>query len=131
VIASRDLLNLDEDDGRVITNDDLLETQINDDTISIPTRLDTSFPSPPPTMPNTPCKYSPSRNARVPASIPNPESANKVLNNQLHSELELREIGPVNDTPNIAQSSIVRLRREKGDHEAPVVGVRERRQGTR
>ncbi|CZR52933.1 uncharacterized protein PAC_02811 [Phialocephala subalpina] len=131
VIASRDLLNLDEDDGRVITNDDLLETQINDDTISIPTRLDTSFPSPPPTMPNTPCKYSPSRNARVPASIPNPESANEVLNNQLHSELELREIGPVNDTPNIAQSSIVRLRREKGDHEAPVVGVRKRRQGTR
>jgi uncharacterized small protein (DUF1192 family) len=41
-IASRDLLNLDEDDGRVITNEDLWETQSNDDTISIPTRLDTS-----------------------------------------------------------------------------------------
>jgi len=53
VIALRDLFNLDEDNGRVITNDDFLETQIDDDTISIPTRLDTSFLSPPPTMPNT------------------------------------------------------------------------------
>ncbi|KAH8587226.1 hypothetical protein B0O99DRAFT_694678 [Bisporella sp. PMI_857] len=114
VIASRELLNLDEDD-----------------TIGIPTRLNTSFPSPPPTMPNTPCKYSPSRNARVPGSILNPDSANEVLNNRLRSELELRKIGPVNDTPDIAQSSIVRPRRGKGDHEAPVVGVRERRQGTR
>jgi hypothetical protein len=51
-IASRDLLNLDEDDGRVITNDHLLETQVNDDMISIPTRVDTSFPSPPPRMHN-------------------------------------------------------------------------------
>ncbi|KAF8847611.1 hypothetical protein BDZ45DRAFT_779382 [Acephala macrosclerotiorum] len=80
VIASRDLLNLDEDDGRVITNDDLRETQINNDTISIPIRLDTSFLSPPPTMPNTPCKYSPFRNASVPALILNPDSANEVLN---------------------------------------------------
>jgi hypothetical protein len=130
-IASRDLLNLDEDDGRVITDDDLWETQSNNDTISIPTRLDTSFPSPPPTMPNTPCKYSPSRNTRVPASIPNPDSANKVLNNQLQSGFKSRgEIGSANHTANIAQSSIVRPRREKGDLESHVVGVRERRQGT-
>jgi hypothetical protein len=74
VMALRDLLSLNEDDGRVITNDDLQETQINDDTIS---RLDTSFLSPPPTMPNIPCKHSPSRNARVPASIPNPDSAKR------------------------------------------------------
>jgi hypothetical protein len=131
VIASRDLLNLDEDDGRVITNDDLRETQSNDDTISIPTRLDTSFPSPPPTMPNTPCKHSPSRNTRVLASIPNPDSANAVLNNQLKSGFESRGgLGSANHVPNIAQSSIVRPRREKGDLESHDVGVRERRQGT-
>lgn len=99
--------------------------------ISIPTRLDTSFPLPPRTMPNTPCKYSPCRNVRVPASIPNPDSANELLNNRLQSELDLGEIGPVNDTPKIAQSSIIRRRKEKGDLEAHVVGVREHRQGTR
>jgi uncharacterized small protein (DUF1192 family) len=129
-IASRDLLNLDEDDGRVITNEDLWETQSNDDTISIPTRLDTSFPSPPPTMPNTPCKHLPSRNTRVPASIPNPDSVNKALNNQLQSGFESRrEIACANHTPNIAQSSIIRPRREKGDLESYAVGVKKRRQG--
>jgi len=70
-------------------------------------------------MPNTPCK-----------SVPNQDSANEVLNNQLQSKLELRgEIGPANYTPNITQPSIVR--REKGDLEAHVVGVRECKQGTR
>ena len=108
MIASRDLLNLDEDDNRAIANDDVLEIQRNDDTISILNGLDTSFPSPPSTIPNTPCKYSPSRNARVPASIPNPKSANDVQNHRLHSKLELREIGTVSDTPKITQSSIVR-----------------------
>lgn len=117
MIASRELLTLDKDDVRVITNGDFRETQIYGDMMSTPNRLDTSFPTPPPRMPNTPSKYSPSRNARVPASISNPDSANEAPNNQLRSELELREI--------------VRPRREKGDHEAPVVGVRERRQGTR
>jgi uncharacterized small protein (DUF1192 family) len=130
-IVSRDLLNLDEDDGRVITNDDLRETQSNDDTVSIPTRLDTSFPSPPPTMPNTPCKHSPSRNTRVPASIPNPDSANEALNNQLKSRFQSRgRVRSANHAPNIAQSSIVRPRREKGDLESHVVGGGERRQGT-
>lgn len=129
-IASRDLLNLDEDDGRVITNDDLRETQSNDDTISIPTRLDTSFPSPPPTTPNTPCKHSSSRNTRVPASLPNPDSANEALNNQLQSGFEVRGgIGPANHTPNIAQSSNVRPRRKKGDLESDVIGVGGRRLG--
>jgi hypothetical protein len=114
VISSRDLLNLYEDDGRVITNDD----------------LDTSLPSPPPTMPNTPCKHFPSRNAKVPASIPNPDSADNALNNQLQSELELsREFGLANHTLKTAQSSIERPRTEKGDMEAHVVRGWERRQG--
>jgi uncharacterized small protein (DUF1192 family) len=72
VIASRGQPNLNEDDSRVITDDDLQETQVHDDMISIPARLDTSLPSPPPTMPNTPCKHPPSINARAPSSTPNP-----------------------------------------------------------
>jgi hypothetical protein len=131
-IASRDLLNLNKDDGRVITNDNFQKTRINNDTISIPTRLDTSFPSPPLTMPKTPCKHSPSRNTKVPASIPNPDSANEVLNNQLQSGFESRGgIKSANHAPNIAQSSIVRPRREKEGLESYVVGVRERRQADR
>ena len=117
-----------EDGGRVITND-LHEAQGHDDVISIPTRLDTSFPSPPATMPNTLCKNSPSR---VPRSIPTPDSSNKVLNKQLQSELELRrESGLANHTPETAQSSPVRSRKEKVGRETRVAGLRERRQGTK
>lgn len=117
---------LDEDDGRVITNDDFRETQINDDTISIPTRLNTSFLSPPPTTPNTPCKYSPSRSVRVPASIPNPDSPNEDLDNQLQLELEVNgEIGLANHTPEAAQSPLVRPRKESVDMETHIVGVGE------
>jgi hypothetical protein len=85
-----------------------------------------STPSPPPTMLNTPCKRSLSRNARVHASIPNPDSANEVPNNKHQSVLDLREVGPVNDTLKIAQSPIVRPKKEKRDMEAYVVGVRDR-----
>ncbi|KAF8862470.1 hypothetical protein BDZ45DRAFT_798975 [Acephala macrosclerotiorum] len=137
-VASRDLLNLNEDDGRVITNGDLQETHINDDMIGISTELDTSFPSPPPTMPNTPCKHSPSVNARVPASITSPDSANEALNNQLQSESELRrELGLANYTPKTAQPPTARPRKEKVrprkgkvDMENYAVRGRDRRQAT-
>jgi len=72
-----------EDVGGVITNDDIQEAQGRDDVISTPTRLDTSFPSPPPTMPNTPCPHSSTVNARAPSLIPNTDSPNEVLNIQL------------------------------------------------
>jgi polyhydroxyalkanoate synthesis regulator phasin len=131
-VASRDLLNHNEDDGRVITNDDLQETQIGEDIIGIPTRLDTPFPSPPPTMPNTPCKPPLSINARIPTSIPSPDSANEALNNQLRSKLRLRgRNGLVNHTAKTADSSIVRLRKEKVGMETQVIGAPKRRQGAR
>lgn len=83
-------------------------------------------------MPNTPCKHSPSRNTQVPRSIPTPDSSNEVLNKQLQSELELRrEGGLANHTPETAQSSPVRSRKEKVGRETRVAGLRERRQGTR
>jgi hypothetical protein len=89
-VLTEDQLSLGEDYCRVITSDDLEKIQTNDDAISTSTRLDRSFPSPPPTMPNTPYKNSPSLNARVPASTPNPDSTNEVLLNQLQSEFELK-----------------------------------------
>jgi len=67
--------SMTEDGGRVIANDDLQEAQGHDDVISIPTRLNTSFPSPPPTMPNTPCKHSPTRSTRATRSILTPDSS--------------------------------------------------------
>jgi alpha/beta superfamily hydrolase len=69
-----------EDDSRVITNSNLQDTHIHDDTINSLTRLDTSFPSPPPTIPNTPCLYSSTVNARALSLIPNIDSPNEVLN---------------------------------------------------
>jgi hypothetical protein len=106
--ASIEVADLFEDDGRVITNGNLQETHVHDDIINSPTRLDTSFPSPPPTVPNT-------RGPKYSASV----------------RLEWKEIGLANYTPRTAQSSIVRPRKEKVDMETHVVGVRERRQGTR
>jgi uncharacterized small protein (DUF1192 family) len=103
-----------EDVGGVITNDDIQEAQGHDDAISTPTRLDTSFPSPPPTMPNTPCKHSPSRNTRVLRSTSTPDSSNKVPKKQFQSELEhRREIGLANHTPETAQSSVSDRERRK------------------
>ena len=122
-LVTRDL-NLNEDDGRISTSTNFRQSMVNDDLIGTPTGLDISFPSPPPTMPNTPCKYSPSKNARV------QDLADEVLDDQLHSELGLRrEIGPVDDT--LAQPSTIRSRNERRDPVAHVVGGNERRQGTR
>jgi hypothetical protein len=80
----------------------------------------------------TPCKHSPSRNTRVPRSIPTPDFSNEVLNKQLQSKLELRrEDGLADHTPETAQSSPVRSRKEKVGRETRVARLRERRQGTR
>jgi polyhydroxyalkanoate synthesis regulator phasin len=128
-VVSRDLLSLDKDDSRVITDGGLQEAQINDDIVGISTEFDTSFPSPPPTMPNTPYKHSPFINARVPASIPNPDSTTEALNNQLQSELGLRgEIGLANHTPKTAQPVVDRPRKEKALLESDFFGDRKRRQ---
>jgi uncharacterized small protein (DUF1192 family) len=130
-ILPRDLLNFDKNDSQVTANGGLQEAQINDDIIGFSTELDLSFPSPPPTMPNTPYKHSPSINARIPASIPNLDSANEALNNQVQSELGLRgEIGLANHMPKTAQPVAVRPRKEKAVLESHFVGAEERRQAT-
>ncbi|KAE9365092.1 hypothetical protein N431DRAFT_488330 [Stipitochalara longipes BDJ] len=120
VIASRDLLDYDEDDARIITNEDFRAIQVNG-TIN---KLDSSFLSPPPTMPNTPCKHSTSRNA----SAPSPNSANEVLDTRLHSELELRGESGLNvHTEKTAQSSIVRPRKKRKNRKTHVLEAGGRR----
>ena len=51
-MAARDPFNFDDDDDHMITNydDDFRESMINDEMITTPTRLNTSFPSPPSTV---------------------------------------------------------------------------------
>jgi hypothetical protein len=86
-------------------------------------------------MPNTPCKHSASINARVLASIPNPDSANEVLNDQLQSVLGIERRNWARQ-PHSKGLSFIYRQTEKGesrcvDMETHVVGVKERRQGTR
>ena len=114
------------DGTRVPTNEDLHEAQVHNNMI----RLDTSFPSPPSTMPNTPCKHPSFTNPRAPSPT-NLDSANELINNQLQSELDPNETRLTHDTLNTSQSSISRPEKEKGYMETHGVGATERRQGTR
>jgi chromosome segregation ATPase len=88
-IAERDPFDFDDDDDddHMITNydDDFRESMMNDEMIATPTRLNTSFPSPPSTMPNTPCKSVSSMNAGIQTSLPIPDPENEILKSQLQS----------------------------------------------
>lgn len=128
-VTSRDL-NHDGDDGRIINNPSFRESPVKDDLISTQTELDISFPSPPPTMPNTPCKSLPSRNASVQASFLNADSTNESPLDQPQSEPQLRrDMVPVDD--DISQLSTFGPRNKGRDLVAHAVRGRERRQGTR
>jgi hypothetical protein len=82
-IAARDPFDFIDDDEPMTTNYDE-EFTMNDEMVTTPTRLNTSFPSPPSTVPNTPCK-SVSVNAGIQASLPIPDPENEALKSQLHS----------------------------------------------
>ena len=125
-MATMGLATPNMDSARVPTNQDLHETQVHNDM----TKLDTSFPSPPPTMPNTPCKHPPSTNPRA-TSPTNLDSANELINNQLQSGLNPNETKLTHDTLKTSHSSISRPEKEKGYMETHGVGATERRQGTR
>lgn len=62
-MAAKDPFDFEDDDDNTITNYDL-EFTYNDEMVTTPTRLNTSFPSPPSTVPNTP-----SRSASMGAGI--------------------------------------------------------------
>ncbi|KAH7395496.1 hypothetical protein BKA64DRAFT_754283 [Cadophora sp. MPI-SDFR-AT-0126] len=88
-LAARDPYDYDGDDDMMITNydDDFEDMTGNDELMTTPTRLNTSFPSPPSTMPNTPCKstHSHSTNAGIQTSLPIPDPEKEVLKSQLQS----------------------------------------------
>jgi hypothetical protein len=88
-VAARDPFDFNDDDDNMITNCDE-DFMMNDEVITTPTRLNTSFPSPPSTMPNTPCKSVSSMNAGIPTSPPVPNPENGALKSQLQSlQLEI------------------------------------------
>ncbi|TVY82916.1 hypothetical protein LSUE1_G001892 [Lachnellula suecica] len=83
-IAARDPFDFDDDDNHMITNydDDFMD---NDEIVTTPTRLNTSFPSPPSTMPNTPCKSVSSMSAGIQTCLPIPDPEKDALRAQLES----------------------------------------------
>jgi hypothetical protein len=84
-LAARDPFGFDDDDDHMITNYDDEFTMMDDEIMTTPTRLNTSFPSPPSTMPNTPCKSVSSISAGIQASLPVPDPENELLKTQLQS----------------------------------------------
>ncbi|KAE9369941.1 hypothetical protein N431DRAFT_428001 [Stipitochalara longipes BDJ] len=92
-MAARDPFDFDDnDDDNMITNYDE-DFTMNDEMITTPTRLNTSFPSPPSTMPNTPCKSVSSMSAGIQASLPMSDPENEALKSQLQSlQLEMSKL---------------------------------------
>ncbi|KAL2071987.1 hypothetical protein VTL71DRAFT_11330 [Oculimacula yallundae] len=86
-MAARDPYDYDDDNEMIITNydNDFEDMTGNDELMTTPTRLNTSFPSPPSTMPNTPCKSVCSMSAGIQASLPIPDPENEKLKSQLQS----------------------------------------------
>ena len=84
-MAARDPFNFHEDDDLMITDfdQDFRDSTMNDDLMTTPTRLRTSFPSPPATMPNTPCKLTSTISTGTQASLSFPEE--DALKSQLDS----------------------------------------------
>jgi hypothetical protein len=83
-MAARDPFNFHEDDDLMSTDcdQDFRDSTIND-LMTTPTRLRTSFPSPPSTMPNTPCKLTSTISTGTQASLSFP--GEDALKNQLDS----------------------------------------------
>lgn len=82
-MAAKDPYDFDDDHNNMITNhdDDFMDTEM----VTTPTRLNTSFPSPPSTMPNTPCKSVSSMSAGIQACLPIPDPETDLLRTQLES----------------------------------------------
>ncbi|KAG0644931.1 hypothetical protein D0Z07_9372 [Hyphodiscus hymeniophilus] len=84
-LAARDPFNFDDDDDLMITNYDQDFSMMNDELMTTPTRLNTSFPSPPSTQPNTPCKPTSWVDAGIQASLQIPDPEKDALKKQLQS----------------------------------------------
>ncbi|KIN01107.1 hypothetical protein OIDMADRAFT_163286 [Oidiodendron maius Zn] len=86
-LAARDPFNFDDDDDMMTMNydQDFRESTMNEELMTTPTRLRTSFPSPPSTLPNTPSRVASTSSASTQASLPVPDPEKDVLKNQLES----------------------------------------------
>ncbi|KAH6682472.1 hypothetical protein B0J14DRAFT_573668 [Halenospora varia] len=83
-MAARDSFDFDDDDDNMITNYDN-DFMDSDDIMTTPTRLNTSFPSPPSTVPNTPCMSTSSVSAGIQACLPIPDPEKELLKSQLET----------------------------------------------
>ena len=87
-LAARDPFNFDDEGDLMITkyDQDFRESMMDDELITTPTRLQTSFPSPPSTIPNTPSRRVVSTSsAGIQASLPVPDPEKDALKTQLES----------------------------------------------
>ncbi|KAH8588242.1 hypothetical protein B0O99DRAFT_639799, partial [Bisporella sp. PMI_857] len=87
-MAARDPFELndtEEDDDNMITNysHDFRESMMDDEMMTTPARLRTSFPSPPSSMPNTPCKASSVHSAGIQTSSLMSDPEKELLRDQL------------------------------------------------
>jgi len=96
-MAAHDPFQLEEyeDDDMMLTNysHDFRESMMDDEMMTTPTRLRTSFPSPPTSMPNTPSKPSSVHSAGIQTSLPIPDPENEILRSRLVSlEMEISKL---------------------------------------
>ncbi|TAQ88720.1 hypothetical protein B7494_g2977 [Chlorociboria aeruginascens] len=93
-MAARDpFIHNDQDDNMIMNDDDFGTSIMDDEVMTTPTRLKTLFPSPPSSMPNTPCKPSSSVNAGIQTSLPIPDPEKDALRAQLQSlEVEVSKL---------------------------------------
>jgi chromosome segregation ATPase len=90
-LVAKDPFNFEDEDEMITSYD--REFTTNDELMTTPTRLNTSFPSPPSTMPNTPCKSSSVMNAGIQASLPVPDPERDSLKVQLEAlQLEISNL---------------------------------------
>ncbi|KAH8687105.1 hypothetical protein BGZ60DRAFT_340718, partial [Tricladium varicosporioides] len=83
-MAARDPFDFDDDNDNMITNYDN-DFMDSDDIMTTPTRLNTSFPSPPSTVPNTPCMSTSSVSAGIQACLPILDPEKELLRDQLET----------------------------------------------
>lgn len=82
-LAARDPFNVDDDEMIMSYDDDFRENTMNDELLTTPTRLQTSFPSPPSTIPNTPSRAMYTSSAGVQVSLPVDDSEKIAIRAQL------------------------------------------------
>ncbi|CAG8950838.1 hypothetical protein HYFRA_00003055 [Hymenoscyphus fraxineus] len=109
-MAAKDPFDFEDEDENMITNYDL-EFTYNDEMITTPTRLNTSFPSPPSTVPNTPSR---SMNAGIQASPPVIDSEKELLREQL--ETLQAEVANLTSTIEFNQDHHLRLEQKLSEY---------------